>query len=166
MTYIYKGSSTIIEDIRAVVQGQPDTGLAYFYFDINDKTKQTPEQLLSFLVLALTASSKKYSPLSSLYEKNQKIYKPTESELFDVLKVLLEGFLQVYIVIDALDECYDYDQLSGTISTILGLQMSNCHLLVTSRREERILVTIQEWTPVEIQLSADLTSYHISILHL
>ena len=157
-----RGSSTIIEDIRTIVQAQTGFGLTYFYFDINDNAQQTLEQFLSSLVYALTANSKKYSLLSSLYEVHQKIYKPTDSELFDVLKELLEFFTQVYIVIDALDECTEYDQLFGAINNILGWTMSNCHLLVTSRREERILLMMEECTPVEIQLSADLIESDIT----
>ena len=79
-----------------------------------------------------------------------------------MLKELLEGFTQVFIVIDALDECMAFDQLFEAITTILGWQTSKCHLLVTSRREERILITMQECTPVEIQLSADLIESDIT----
>ena len=71
-------------------------------------------------------------------------------------KKLLNDFIQVYIIIDALDECTAYDQLFEVIGSILEWQMSKCHLLVTSRREEKILATIQEWAPVEMLLSADL----------
>jgi hypothetical protein len=53
-------SSTIIENIKTIVQNQPESGLAYFYFDINGKAKQTSESLLSSLVLSFTAKSGNY----------------------------------------------------------------------------------------------------------
>jgi len=75
----------------------PETGLAFFYFDINDKAKQSSRSLLSSLVLGLTAKSKKYLPLQMLYEKHDKLYNPTEGELLDLLMELLRGFKQAYI---------------------------------------------------------------------
>ncbi|KAF8669599.1 hypothetical protein AX14_005997, partial [Amanita brunnescens Koide BX004] len=60
--------STTIENIRlTIVDKQPGTGLAFFYFDVNDKAKQTSRSALSSLVLGLTAKSHNYLPLERLY---------------------------------------------------------------------------------------------------
>ena len=102
-----KDSSTIIENIKAIVQAQPGIGLAYFYFDMNDKAKQTSTSLLSSLVLTLTVHADNYGPIESLYNQHKGLHLPTEHELLALLRELLQGFKQAYIVVDALDECSD-----------------------------------------------------------
>jgi hypothetical protein len=160
-------SSTVIENIKAIVQAQPETGLAYFYFDIGDRKKQNTRDLLSHLVLALTARSKDYSITERFYEKHDGLYNPTWEELLSLLKELLKCFKQNYVVIDALDECDEYEQLFTKVITIIhGWQLSNVHLLMTSRREQHILVDMQECATIEICLSAGLVgSDIISYIH-
>ncbi len=163
----YIHSSTIIEDIKAIVQDQPGTGLAFFYFDLNDKAKQNSKSLLSSVVLGLTAQSDNYLPLASLYNTHGKLYHPTEDELLQLLMKLLKCFKQAYIIIDALDECDDYYQLfDQVIKVIHDWQLPHFHLLVSSRREQHIVVTMGECTPGEIYLSTKLITHDIlSYIH-
>ncbi|KAK2463840.1 hypothetical protein APHAL10511_004145 [Amanita phalloides] len=132
-------SSEIIEDIK---QKQLGAGLAYFYFDINEEAKQKPKSFLSVLVLAFSASSGNYSPLEKLYEKQ--FYCPIESNLLEVLKELMKGFKLAYIIVDAFDECQAYGELFKMIRVIYGWKMSSCHILVTSRREERVILAMHD----------------------
>ncbi|KAF8713547.1 hypothetical protein AX14_012942 [Amanita brunnescens Koide BX004] len=154
--------STIIEDIKAIVKTQPRTGLAFFYFDINDKTKQSSRNLLSSLVLSLTAKSNDYSPLERLYMELDKLHLPTERELLDLLRELLQFFKQAYIVIDALDECDDYDQLFNQVIRVMRTwNVSHLHVFMSSRREQNIIITMKECVTAEICLSADLVGSDI-----
>ena len=139
--------------------------MAFFYFDVNDKAKQTSRSALSSLVLGLTAKSHNYLPLERLYIKHDKLYLPTEDELLNVLKELLYSFHQTYIVIDALDECDDYDWLFGQVIQVLhSWDVSHLHILVTSRKEQHIVNTMQGCATTEICLvselvGSDITSY-------
>ncbi|KAF8345390.1 hypothetical protein F5887DRAFT_1282634 [Amanita rubescens] len=154
--------STVIEDLKAIVKNQPEIGFAYFYFDINDSAKQTSRGLLSSLVLSLTAKSKDYSLLERLYKEHDQLHKPTEDELLHLFMKLLQCFKQVYVAIDALDECDGYDQLfDQVIKVIHGWQLPHFHLLASSRREQHINATIGEFTPTEICLSAELVQNDI-----
>lgn len=159
-----QNSSTIIEDVKAIVQAQPWAGLAYFYFDINDRAKQTTRSLLSSLVLTLTAKSKNHLPMNRLYNKHNMLTLPKEDELLGLLVELLKGFGQTYVVIDALDECdEDYHQLfDEVIKVIHGQQLPHFHLLMTSRRVEDIIVDMMDMAPTEIYLSADLVGCDIT----
>jgi hypothetical protein len=163
-------SSTIIENIKTIIQNQPGSGLAYFYFDINDKAKQTSQSLLSSLVLSFTAKSKKYLFMEQLYEQHDQLHKPTEDELLHLLMKLLCYFKEAYMVIDALDECDDYYQLFDQVVRVIHKwQLPQLHLLVSSRREQNIVVTMGEYTPTEISLSAglvqgDIISYINSVV--
>ena len=92
-------SSTIIENSKTIVQNQPESGLAYFYFDNNDKAKQTSESLLSSLVLSFTAKSGNYVFIEQLYKQHDQLHKPIEDELLHLLMKLLCCFKQAYMVI-------------------------------------------------------------------
>jgi hypothetical protein len=147
-------SSTIIENIKAIAN--PQTGFAFFYFDINDKAKQNSRSLLSSLVLGLTARSRNYPLIQCLYEKHNKLYSPTEDEILDLLVKLLQGFNEVYVIIDALDECDEYHHLLDVINIIHNRQLSHFHLLVSSRAEQDILEAMEGCTTAELCLSAQL----------
>ena len=103
--------------------------------------------------------------MERLYKKHGGLYNPTWEELLGLLKELLNCFKQNYVVIDALDECDEYEQLFTKVITIIhGWQLSNVHFLMTSRREQHILETMQECITIEIYISAeliesDITSY-------
>lgn len=92
---------------------------------------------------------------------------PTEDELLQLLKRLLQRFKQAYIIIDALDECDDYCQLfDQVIKVIHDWQLPNFHLLVSSRRGQYIDVTMGECASGEIYLSAELVAHDIlSYIH-
>jgi archaellum biogenesis ATPase FlaH len=141
--------------------------LAFFYFDINDSAKQTARSLLSYLVLSLTAKSNNYAPLERLYMEHNKLDIPTEEELLDLLKELLQSFEQACIVIDALDECDDYYQLFDQVINVMhAWDLLHLHVLMSSRREQNIIITMKECATTEICLSADLVGNDIiSYIH-
>ena len=150
------------------MQAQPGTGLAYFYFDINDKTKQTSRNLISSLVFSLTAKSNNFLPVDRLYKKHDKLSLPTKDELLTLLMELLQGFGQTYVVIDALDECDDdhHKLFDKVIKVMYKWQLPHFHLLVTSRREQDIIINMEELVPTELHLSAELVgSDIISYVH-
>jgi hypothetical protein len=80
--------------------------LVFFYFDINDKAKQTCRSILLSLVLSLTAKSKNFDLLlKKLYEEYDKLYLPTEDGLLDLVKeltLLLMLWMSVMIIISCL----------------------------------------------------------------
>lgn len=103
--------------------------------------------------------------MSSLYESHDKINSPTEDELLKLLLKLLQHYKQahIYVVIDALDECANYDKLfDQVIKPIHGQwHLPHLHLLVSSRREHYIINTMGEYALAEICLSAELVSSDI-----
>ena len=162
-----RDSSTIIENIKTIAQAQPGIGLAYFYFDTNDKAKQTSTSLLSSLVITLTVKSDNYVPIDSLYKQHNGLHLPTEHELLALLRELLQGFKHAYLVVDALDECNDYYHLfHQVIKVIHGWEISGFHILVSSRRQQHIIATVRACAPAEICLSPELVgSDIISYIH-
>jgi hypothetical protein len=102
--------------------------------------------------------------MDELYNKHNKLNLPTEDELLALLMRLLQDFGQTYVIIDALDECgNDYDQLfDKVIKVIHGWQLVHFHLLVSSRREEGIIINMEEMAPTQICLTADLVGNDIT----
>ena len=63
---------------------------------------------------------------------------PEISQLESTLQRMIEGFQDVYIVLDALDECVGRNELLEGIQTMMGCCRSRLHILTTSRRERDI----------------------------
>jgi hypothetical protein len=74
--------------------------------------------------------------LCSSYENGQRQLSPYA--LLDMLQEIIPQFPQVYIVLDALDECIDRAKLTSILESITGWQFDGLHLLVTSRKERDI----------------------------
>lgn len=55
----------------------------------------------------------------------------------------MQGLPESYIVLDALDECDDRTELMDIIETIVGWQLEKLHILVTSRKEQDIELTLE-----------------------
>ena len=120
--------------------------MAYFYFDSRDIDKQFLRNLLSSLLIQLSARSDTFCDiLSRLYvahEHGKRI--PSDGILIRCLKEMLRlpGHGPVYIIMDALNECpgasglppprYDVLQL---IKELVELRLPNLRLCVTSRPE-------------------------------
>jgi hypothetical protein len=137
--------------------------MAYYYFDFRDVKKQGRYGLLSSLVSQLSAE------LDSCYEVLFKLYsshasgtrKPTTSMLTTCIKDMLSlpGQGQIYIILDALDECPDMSGLPSSreevlelVEELVGLKLSNLHLCAASRPEIGIRKTLEPLEPLQISL--------------
>jgi hypothetical protein len=63
---------------------------------------------------------------------------PSMHALLEALRLMIQELPQVYIVLDALDECAQRIELMERLKAMVGWQLQNLHLLVTSRRERDI----------------------------
>ena len=75
-----------------------------------------------------------------------------------------------YILIDALDECFDWEEILEFIGTLHKWDLCQCHLLVTSRKEQQIVESMMAMNPMEIDMSqmpvdSDIEKYIDSMLH-
>lgn len=64
---------------------------------------------------------------------------PSLTSLQKTLHQIIAGFERAYIVIDALDECTDREQVLAWIKDLLRQNMSQLHILFSSRREQEIV---------------------------
>ena len=69
-----------------------------------------------------------------------------------ILKYIVGSFQHVYVVIDALDECRDQEQLLPLIEEIVEWKLGNMHILATSRHERDIEDCIGPLVSAQINL--------------
>jgi hypothetical protein len=133
-------SSTIVQDVMSHCQSDSTLRVAYFYFDFNDGEKQRHENLIRSLITQLsTPSAKTPEALQALYSRNQDgQQQPSNDRLVATLQSILGDFPKTYIILDALDECTDREELLELIREISGWKMGKIHILATSRRERDI----------------------------
>lgn len=127
--------------MRSYCDRSPGDALAYYYFDFNDTEKQQTSNLISSLISQLcNGLAEVPREIGDMYNRsNFGRQKPTQQHLQGVLVEMTALFRNVYIIIDAVDECKD-DQLDRLIHFIdvIRAYSSNVHLLLTSRPEHRI----------------------------
>lgn len=138
-------SSTIIQEIWDVCQTGLAT-LAFFYFDFRDAGKQDLRSLLSSLLVQLSNRSHNFSTiLSKFYSAHDcGSRQPSEGALMECLKdmLTLPGQGEIYIVVDALDECpnvFGYptprEKVLKTMQELVRLYLPHIHLGIMSRPE-------------------------------
>lgn len=133
-------SSAVIQNTVKYCQSRTDSVVLYFYFDFNSVDKQQHENLIRSLITQLSshfASTPK--ALGFLYSscKNGES-QPGYDSLLATLCQMMAELEEIYVVIDALDECLERQELLATIQDLTSWKDANLHVLTTSRREKDI----------------------------
>jgi len=133
-------SSTIIQDVLQLCNDGSGSAIAYFYFDFQNREKQ---QCQSFLrsIIAQFSDQATYIPetLDRLYSACQSYNRnPDADDLMSTLMSIVQEPRRAYIIIDALDECTEREDLLALIEEIVGWKINILHILVTSRKEREI----------------------------
>ncbi|KAH9027759.1 hypothetical protein EDB84DRAFT_300040 [Lactarius hengduanensis] len=136
--------SAIIQHIMTLRDAGKAT-LAYFYFDFRDEEKQNVHNLVTSLMVQLSAYSKPCCDiiyrLYSIHGKGTQ--QPSNVILIDRLKEMLFVAAQhpIFIIMDALDECPESgmptprEAVLNLVKDLVHLQLQNLHIGVTSRQE-------------------------------
>jgi hypothetical protein len=141
-------SSTIIKHLEG---SHPHKLLLYFYFDFNDSGKQTLDNVVRSFISQLYRKRKETQTqldvLFSSCENGRR--QPSCESLCKVLLQMIDQVKEVWIVLDALDECrtrkgLPVEGLLSWIRVLLDLDQRNVHLLVTSRPEQDIKSVLSE----------------------
>jgi hypothetical protein len=140
------------------------SGLAVlqFYFDFNDINKQSNEKMIRSLIMQLSTGNETLPhPLASLYAScvsGQR--QPTTDALLETLRELVRDYRTVFLIIDALDECTERQELLSALSSIAAWRLG-VHILVTSRREADIGEIINQIGPSKICIQSTLVDNDI-----
>ncbi len=127
--------------------------MAYFAFDLKDDHKRARHDMIPLLLTQLAARSNQCCKLlSRLYSAhNRGTQMPTSAVLIECLKDMVSSPNQdVYIVIDAIDECPNSpgvpsprEEVLEILETLVKLRLRNLRLCVTSRRELDIQIVLE-----------------------
>jgi hypothetical protein len=146
--------SAAIEEVLSRQKSNSRIGVAYFYFTFSDESKQRASQMLRALVLQLSVQLGGAPPaLEQLYRdySNDSNHTPPDQAVLACLQKLVQEFCDVYIILDALDECprgKSQRAVCQAINDIRGWSEPRLHLLVTSRDEVDICKGVKS-TPEE-----------------
>ncbi|KAH7411657.1 hypothetical protein DE146DRAFT_732098 [Phaeosphaeria sp. MPI-PUGE-AT-0046c] len=141
-------SSTIIADLLQHSYGNTQIAVVYFYLDFNDPQKQAVDAMLRSLIAQLSQYSQRISSeLIDLFAQcMQRKGQPSIETLLKLSQQLISEFSRVYLVLDALDECSQRAELMQVLTTMSLWRPQNTHMLVTSRLERDIEVSIMKFS--------------------
>jgi hypothetical protein len=71
--------------------------------------------------------------------------KPSHDSILNTLKDIVSKVTHTYIILDALDECANREELLETLEQIKSWKLASLHILVTSRPEREIKTSIQSY---------------------
>jgi hypothetical protein len=157
-------SSTIIQDVMLYCQADKTLAIMYFYFDFSDTEKQRYENLIRSLVVQLSRQSTNIpEALNVIYSRRQEVQQqqqPTTDDIVLTLQDMLGDFRQSFIILDALDECTEREELLGLI---VNWKLEKLHILVTSRRENDIEDTLTPLITGQICIQSALINADIHV---
>jgi hypothetical protein len=125
----------------------PFVAVGYYYFNFQNRKEQQFVSLLRSLILQLSCQCPKL-PLRVqwLHDNIQWSHdQPTLSSgyLIEILQDLFGEFEDVYLVIDALDECEQQEESLEGMRELAAAKNGILHLLVSSRQTQIIRSTIE-----------------------
>lgn len=126
-------SSTIIERLS---QEKSNSAVAYFFFDFNDSAKQHVDNMLHSLVLQIISSSESIpNAIDSLFKSCQDgARSPQTDDLVRMFEALVVSKMKIVVVLDALDECEDREDLLLFLESAIGRRANGLSMILTSRR--------------------------------
>jgi hypothetical protein len=112
--------------------------IAYFYFDFRNPRKLHLIDLLKSLVSQLSnRSTDALHILQTLYSKHQDgCTQPSSDAIADALQDIFTFGKQTHIIVDALDECIEREELLLWLEKVTASALPNVRVFCTSRREQ------------------------------
>ena len=149
-------SSWILDELPGPTES---LGIAYFFFDGRDSQKglQLHNKLIRTLISQLsdTRHGGITEKLADLYKRCGELHQPSDEQLQNVLRDILDGFSQTYIMIDALDECTDREKTLNWVNKLISdtsRKAANLHIVITSRPERDINEVFAALDPYSIDV--------------
>jgi hypothetical protein len=135
-------SSSIIDKLPEATES---LGIAYFFFDGRDSQKelQLHNKLIRALISQLsdTQHGGITEKLADLYKRCGEVRQPSDEQLQNVLRDILDRFSHAYLMIDALDECTNREKTliwANKLISDTNRKAANLHIVITSRPERDI----------------------------
>jgi ankyrin repeat domain-containing protein 50 len=134
--------STIIDEIERFCATQSEYCFAYFYFDFSDKKKQIVDSFLRSMMAQLLLNCQDIPHDVQSFYDSYKRNQPSLDDLFKVLLSLLKTFSRTYILIDALDECCEREEMINHLK-YLTRSSDLMNLFITCQKEQDVIMELQ-----------------------
>lgn len=157
-------SSSVIYHLQREYKDDASTAVVYFYFTFSDVKKQESDGMLASLIKQVCCHRPNIpDSVNDLSEYKKKGMRPSTEELQNSFISTLRGFTNVYIIIDALDECPNIntqrEELMEILHYILDSNLNNLHLFCTSRKESDIDVSLRRQLSEPGRATLDISSH-------
>lgn len=137
--------------------------LAYFFFDFSIPTKQTYESALRSIILQLSSQSsvawqilvESTQYFEGIRQREETAWSVSASLLLKILARFLLAYNQVYIVLDALDEAIDQEDVLAFILDLQKGKDRKLNILVTSRQERNIQLALENAATDVVAVTAE-----------
>jgi len=136
--------------------------MAYFFFDFKDEKKQDARALLVSLLTQLGNQSDALCEILHDFHTTHQSgsLQPQENALTNCLEVMASKNIPIYLIVDALDECPNTsgitsprDEVLNLVKGLVGLNLPNLRLCVTSRHEFDIGKSLESLTTPSTRIS-------------
>lgn len=126
--------SIVVEDLKHALV-EENRAFAFLYCNYKERAQQTFQNLISSLTRQLIQHRRTIpSELRRLHQCSlDKQTCPSRQELLGLLTIVGSEFSSLYIVIDALDECDDSEEIRSCLVSTLREALPRACFLVTSR---------------------------------
>ncbi|KAL2833717.1 hypothetical protein BDW59DRAFT_179437 [Aspergillus cavernicola] len=150
--------STVIHDIERLCAENPSNSFAYWYFQFSNNATQSVESMVRSLIRQF--SQKPLAPsVTQIWEQHgNRGSQPSRDTLAETLDdVISKARGELFLVLDALDECPDEPRRSeraALLSLLVGLSQRHkdkLHILATSRPERDIQSMLAKYPTVDLQ---------------
>jgi len=132
-------SSTIIDHVDTECRSDSSKKYAYFYFDFNDANKQTVNGMLRSMICQLSVPVLP-PEVDTLYQQCR-IHQLDQESLVETLISIFRHSDRTFLIVDALDECSERDDLLNVMTRLMHAQRVG--LLATSRNERDVARSLQ-----------------------
>jgi NACHT domain len=138
--------SAIVEDLLDDCQNDPGKAVAYYYFSFSSSQDQSLEPMLRSLIMQLSEKCLKAPKgLESLLPSEIGRRQPSHNTLLAMLRTVIQALPYSYIVLDALDECKDDEELLKVIETVAAWEINSLHMIVLSRDQQDIRSCLEDF---------------------
>ncbi|KAL8707991.1 MAG: hypothetical protein Q9220_007071 [cf. Caloplaca sp. 1 TL-2023] len=135
-------ASTIIDDLFSYCKKE-GYSMAYYYFDFSTSDQQDYGLMLrSLLGQFAEQHSEAFALLDKMHKSSQN--HPSNETMLIILKNIVRCLSNVYILLDALDECKSMPKLLRFLEVVHSWDCDGLHLMVTSQPQGDILQTLNE----------------------
>ncbi|KAK3176611.1 hypothetical protein OEA41_007934 [Lepraria neglecta] len=148
-------TATVLEDVKKYCSTYPDWQYTYYYFDFHDAAKRKPVSMVQSIIAQLARSMKPLpEDLTNLYENNASgQHQPSVKSLMPVLASAIQSRPVVYLVLDALDECLEWEELLRAIEA-LNSSCDNLNIFMSSRREYGLTATLSRIATHDVKIQS------------